>query len=136
MGANQTNRRAVALLLLVFVLGIALGAVGTYMASGRVWGARPQGKGHYDRRAHMLGRLTQELTLSAEQQKQIDAILGSMQEKYSAIHEQIAPQTGQVRQQGREQIRAVLTPEQKPKFEDFLRRLDEERKERKKKNGR
>jgi Spy/CpxP family protein refolding chaperone len=34
----------------------------------------------------------------------------------------------QARQKGRDQIRAILTPEQKPKFEEFLRRLDEERK--------
>ncbi len=39
-------------------------------------------------------------------------------------------QSEQVRKQGREQIRAILTPEQRPKFEEFLRKLDEERKKR------
>jgi Spy/CpxP family protein refolding chaperone len=34
----------------------------------------------------------------------------------------------QARQKGRDQIRAILTPEQKPKFEEFLKRMDEERK--------
>ena len=37
-------------------------------------------------------------------------------------------QIEQVRQKGRDQIRAILTPEQKPKFEDFLRELDQKRK--------
>jgi Spy/CpxP family protein refolding chaperone len=31
------------------------------------------------------------------------------------------------RQKGRDQIREILTPEQKPKFEEFLKRLDEAR---------
>ena len=35
----------------------------------------------------------------------------------------------QARQKGRDQIRAFLTPEQKPKFEEFLKRMDEERKQ-------
>jgi Spy/CpxP family protein refolding chaperone len=34
----------------------------------------------------------------------------------------------QERQKSRDQMRAILTPEQLPKFEDFLKRLDEERK--------
>jgi Spy/CpxP family protein refolding chaperone len=34
----------------------------------------------------------------------------------------------QQRQKSRDQIRALLTPEQKPKLEEFLKRLDEERK--------
>jgi Spy/CpxP family protein refolding chaperone len=33
-----------------------------------------------------------------------------------------------LRQQGRTRIRAILTPEQKPKFEEFMHNLDEERK--------
>ena len=37
-------------------------------------------------------------------------------------------QIGLLRQKGRDEIRAILTPEQKPKFEEFLRKLDEERK--------
>jgi Spy/CpxP family protein refolding chaperone len=34
----------------------------------------------------------------------------------------------QTRQKGRDQIRGILTSEQKPKFEEFLKKLDEERK--------
>jgi len=127
MDANP-NRRAIGLVLVVFVLGLALGGLGTYVIGARVRGARPEGRDHRDRRARMLEQLTQELSLTSAQQKQVDSILGNMQTRYEEIHKQIAPQADQVRQQGREQIRAILTPEQKPKFEEFLRRLDEERK--------
>ena len=130
MDANRISRKAYALVVLVFLLGIALGALGTYVAAARVWGARPEVHGHHDRRAHMVEQLTHELNLTADQQKQIDAILADMQKQYAALHKQISPQTEQVRQQGREQIRALLTPEQQPKFDEFMRRLDEERKKR------
>jgi Spy/CpxP family protein refolding chaperone len=34
----------------------------------------------------------------------------------------------EVREKGRAQVRTILTPEQLPKFEAFLKRMDEERK--------
>ena len=132
MDSKPNSRKAVFLLLVVFVLGIALGAVGTYLAGGRAWGAKLEGHGSQDRRARMLAQLTEALALAPDQQKQVDAILAEMQAKYAAIHEQISPQTAQLRQQGRERIRSLLTPEQQPKFDEFFRRWDEERK---KKNG-
>jgi Spy/CpxP family protein refolding chaperone len=45
-----------------------------------------------------------------------------------AIHDQLDAQLEQMRQKGRAQVRAILTPEQLPKFQDFLKRMDEERK--------
>ncbi len=134
MDGNQTSRKAMVLVLLVFVLGIALGALGTYLAGAKVWGAKIEGHNHRDKRARMMEQLTRELTLTPDQQKQLDAILTDIKGKYRALHEQTAPQFEQVRQQGREQIRAILTPQQRPKFEEFLRRLDEERKKEKEKD--
>jgi len=51
-----------------------------------------------------------------------------VQAEYKAIHQSTDPQINEARQKGRERIREILTPEQKPKFEEFLIRLDEERK--------
>ena len=130
MDANRSNRKAFLLVLVVFVLGIALGAVGAYLAGGRVWGARPVAENHRDKRARILEQLTHDLSLTPDQRKQLEAILEEVGAKFQALHQQIAPQSEQVRKQGREQIRAILTPEQRPKFEEFLRKLDEERKKR------
>ncbi len=132
MDSKPNSRKALFLLLVVFVLGIALGAVGAYLAGGRAWGAKLEGHGSQDRRTRMLAQLTEALALTPDQQKQVDAILAEMQVKYAAIHEQISPQTAQLRQQGRERIRSLLIPEQQPKFDEFFRRWDEEHK---KKNG-
>ena len=61
MDANTGSRRAVGLVLVVFVLGIALGALGTYLVGARVWGARREVQDHRDRRARLVEQFTQEL---------------------------------------------------------------------------
>ncbi len=126
MADSPTSRRASFLVLAVFVLGIALGAVGGHLLEDRLW------SGHSDKRSHgekakIVEQLTRELNLTPEQQKQLDAILADTMGRYQALHEQIRPQLEQTRQQGRDRIRAILTPDQRPKFEEFVRRLDEER---------
>jgi Spy/CpxP family protein refolding chaperone len=73
---------------------------------------------------------TRDLNLSTEQQTQIQTILNDTRARYSALHEKLDPEYEQVRQQGRERIRQILTPEQRPKFEDLLRQIDEDRRQR------
>jgi len=130
MTYSPVSRKAIGLLILVFVLGIALGAVGTRLISGSVYGAlqNPQQSAPLPIRA--VARLTNELNLTTDQQVQLDGIFKNMQSGYDAVRRQMNPQIDQVREQGRSQIRQVLTPEQLPKFEDYLRRLDEDRRRR------
>lgn len=78
----------------------------------------------------MVEQMTRELSLTPEQQKSLETILDDTRSTMRAIHEQVRPQFEEVRQQGRQKIRAILTPEQLPQFEEFIRRLDEERKKR------
>ncbi len=73
-------------------------------------------------------QLTKDLGLTPDQAKQLDAILIEWHGRLKAIHEQADVQIAELRQKGRDEIRATLTPEQKPKFEEFLRKLDEARK--------
>jgi len=128
MSETSATRKAALWVGLVFLLGAALGGV-----LGNVFGVHarntpPPQLTEVEKRAQKVQRLTQELNLTPDQQKQIEAIIASVQAQYKAIHQSTEPQIDAARQKGREQIRAILTPEQKPKFEDFLRRLDEERK--------
>ncbi len=125
---NKASRKATVLVLVVFLLGIALGAVGMRVVGNRVWGSQVEGKGHHEPRAQVVERLARELSLTPEQQKQLDAILADTWGQFRAVHEQMEPQLDRARQQGRERIRAILTPVQRPKFEEFVRRIDEERK--------
>jgi Spy/CpxP family protein refolding chaperone len=134
MAFGPNNRKALALIALVFLLGVALGAVGHSVADRRVLGARTQPPAPFlQPRPNPLrgvARLTSELNLTPDQQRQIGDILADMQHRYDAVHDQMNPQFAQIREQGRDQISQVLTTEQRPKFEDYLKRLDEERRRR------
>jgi Spy/CpxP family protein refolding chaperone len=131
MAFAADNRKALALLALVFVLGVALGAVGHSVADRRVLGARTERRLQTrPNPPRAVARLTTELNLTPDQQKQVGDILADTQHRFDAVREQIDPELVHIREQGRDQIRQVLSPEQRPKFEDFLKRLDEERRHR------
>jgi Spy/CpxP family protein refolding chaperone len=126
MSDTTATRKAALWVGVVFLLGAALGGMLGYVFAHRVVAASPQ-MTDAQKREQKVQRLTQELDLSLDQQKQLDAIMTSVQAQYKAIHQSTEPQINEARQKGREQIRAILTPDQKPKFEAFLNRLDEER---------
>ena len=123
------NRKAVFLVMAVFVLGLALGGLSMHLVADRF----EMGSGGRKGSARTVEQLTRELNLTPEQQKQLAATLEETRTQFQAIYEQYRPQMDQVRQQGRQKIRAFLTPEQMPKFEAWLQKMDEARK---KKNGR
>jgi uncharacterized NAD(P)/FAD-binding protein YdhS len=129
METNQGSRKAVLLVFVLFVLGIALGSVGTFVVTSRVAAARPQATLAHNP-ARTMAMYTRDLNLSPDQQNQIQAILNDMRAHYAALHEKLDPEYEQVRQQGRERIRQTLTAEQRPKFEDLLRQIDEDRRQR------
>ena len=128
MSDKTATRKAALWVGVVFLLGAALGGMIGYVFAHQPALAAPAQMTDSEKRAQKVQRLTQELNLSPDQQKQLDAIMASVQAQYKAIHQSTDPQINEARQKGREQIRAILTPEQKPKFEEFLKRLDEERK--------
>ena len=128
MSETTATRKAAFWVGVVFLLGAALGGMLGYVFAHHTAMAAPAQMTDAQKRAQKVDRLTQELNLTASQQQQLDAILTSVQGEYKVIRQSTEPQIDQARQKGREQIRAILTPEQKPKFEEFLKRLDEERK--------
>ena len=128
MSENSATRKAALWVGVVFLLGAALGGMLGYIFAHKIVAAAPAQMSDADRRAQKIQRLTDEVGLTPAQQTQIDGIMSSVQAQYKAIHQAEEPQIDAARQKGREQIRALLTSEQKPKFEEFLKRIDEERK--------
>jgi Spy/CpxP family protein refolding chaperone len=121
------KQRAAVWVAVVFLLGVLLGGVVGYVFAHHPVSANaplsPQ-----ERRAQKVEELTRVANLTPEQRQQLEAILTQLHGEYKALHEQSDAQIDQARQKGRNQIRAILTAEQKPKFEEFLRKMDEERK--------
>ena len=127
MSEASATRKAALWVGAVFVLGAALGGVvGYIIAHQRVSASTSMSEP--ERRAHRVAQLTSELGLTSEQEQRLDAILLQVHTQFKVIHEQADAQIDQARQKGRDQIRAILTPEERPRFEELLKRMDEERK--------
>jgi Spy/CpxP family protein refolding chaperone len=128
MSEMSATRKAALWVGVVFLLGAALGGMLGYVFAHHTAMAAPAQITDAEKRAQKVQRFTEELNLTVDQQRQLETIIASVQAEYKAIHQSTDPQIDQARQKGREQIRAILTLEQKPKFEEFLKRMDEERK--------
>jgi Spy/CpxP family protein refolding chaperone len=114
--SSSVRRQAAVWVVAVFVLGAALGGVLGYIFGHHpVAAAANAPLSEPERRAKRVEQLTKDLTLTDDQRQQLDAILSHAQ-------------MDQARQRGRNRIREILTAEQKPKFEEFIKKMDEERK--------
>ena len=125
---DNTKKRgeAAVLVFVVFLLGALLGGVGNHVWGERVWGK--QIINTQPTRNEIVGDLTRDLQLTPDQQKQLGSIVDDTRAQWRTLYTTIEPQHEQIRQQSRDRIRAILTPDQKPKFEDFMHRIDEQRK--------
>ena len=133
MPGERTKSAALALVIAVFLLGVALGALGMYLEGARVFAGRPANPPRLSPAAHrtrVVDDLTKQLSLNPDQAAKLSGILEQTGAGYKSIHDEEAVKIDGVRQRGRDQIRAILTPDQLPKFEETLRKWDEERKKR------
>jgi len=128
MSEMSATRKAALWVGVVFLLGTALGGTLGYSYAHRLVSAASTPLPEPVRRAHRVEQLTQLLALTSAQSQQVDAILLQRHTEAKAIHDQTDAQLAQVHEKGRDQIRAILAPEQKPKFEEFLKNLDQQKK--------
>lgn len=128
MSEMSATRKAAVWVGVVFLLGVALGGIIGNFYAHRVVSAQSAPMPEPARRAKRVQELTQLLNLTTSQSQQLDAILMHRHAEAKALHDQTDRQFEQVHQKGRDQIREILTPEQKPKFEEFLKNLDQQKK--------
>jgi flagellar basal body-associated protein FliL len=129
MTETSATRKAALWVGLVFLLGAALGGLGGYVFAHQkytVTSAAPTTDAA--KRAQKVQELTRVANLTPEQSRQLDAIIADIQSQMKSIRKTEEPQFNEAREKGRERIRAILNAEQRPKFEEFIRKLDEERK--------
>jgi hypothetical protein len=118
--------KASVLVLAVFLLGMLVGGLGVHVMGSKA--APPPSPALPSTSDEVVKQLDVRCSLTADQQKQIQAIMEDVMSDYRRIYEPIRPQIEEVRQAGRQRIRGVLRPEQLPKFEEYLRWMDEEKK--------
>jgi|SRR5580700_1997319 hypothetical protein len=125
MENSSLQRKAGVMVAAVFLLGAVFGGVGIHY-----WEVRANG-GHtisgYPKHAEILKQLTVQVGLSDDQEKQVAAIVDDIRSKMHELSQQQKPQSDAIRADGRKRIRALLTPEQQPKYEKFLQELDADR---------
>ncbi len=127
----DSARKARIWLAVVFLVGAAIGVVFGYGFGHRSYAAtlpsRPQ-MSEPERRAKRVADMTKELGLSGDQSAKFDDIIRGTHQEMKEIHDSADKNVDAVREKAREQMRAVLTDEQKPKFEAMAQRMDEARK--------
>ena len=128
---SETRQKARLWLGLVFILGAAIGGVFGYSFAHRSYAASQAPAATLsepERRAKRIAEMTNEVGLTPEQSTQIDQIIHQAHDEMKTIHEKSDADVDVVRQRAREQMRSLLTPEQRPKFEAMIQRKDQERK--------
>lgn len=127
---SRTRHEAAVLVFVVFLLGVLVGGVGNHLWGQRVWGGRQEVARHPGppSRARIVNDFTRELQLTPDQQGKIGDIIDNTRVQVRALYRPLDAQHEQIRLQARARIRAVLTPEQLPKFDAFMQRIDQQRK--------
>ena len=119
--------KAAVLVICVFLTGAVVGGLAVHVFGDRIWSTRASSANTPVTKDDFLQQLGQQLDLTRAQRSQIEGIMDQTISDYHRILVPISPELEQARQQGRQRIREVLTPQQLPKFEVFIRRLDEQR---------
>lgn len=128
----ESRQKARLWLALVFILGTAIGVVFGYSFAHRTLAAPLGGSAatlsEPERRAKRVAEMTKEVGLTPEQATSIDAIIHQAHEEIKSIHDKSDADVDAVKKNAREQMRQLLTTDQKPKFEAMVQKMDAERK--------
>jgi len=111
---------------LTFLLGAVAGGVGIFIFA---WYS-----GHWQQRGFNRERVIRhfktELNLSDAQVQQLRQILDDTGKKFGEVQRQMEPQFQAVREDTRNRIRQILTPDQVTKFNELIRKWDERHRQR------
>jgi len=113
------NFKAIAGILLVFLLGAASGALVTHMIHKARFEHFISG-GHRMREDVIVERLTKKLDLDGSQQEQVRAITHETHEGIRQVRNRIHPQIEALLTAGQDRIKTVLRPDQREKFDRII----------------
>ena len=133
MESNRNSQSKARLIVVsVFVIGFAAGALALNLYQSL------NGSNKKDPRRggteFLIGKMNEEVGLTSDQQEKIRKILDETSDKYKQIRVEIdplvkpfEPRFNAVRQESRDRIRALLTSEQLPKYEEMVQKHDKMR---------
>src|ERR1700684_1303950 len=103
--------------LLIFALGFIAGALALNLY--RTY--HPAASGQPRGRQRHLEQVIDTLNLSDDQKAQVKQIFSDTRKQLADLHQQPNPEYGQIRQQAREKLKAVMTPEQWAGFQQAMK---------------
>jgi succinate dehydrogenase/fumarate reductase flavoprotein subunit len=136
MDSNSSRSKARLIVVTVFVIGFAAGALALnlYEKLSRSSSKEPPRNGT----EVLLKRMNDKVGLSSDQQDQIKKILDETNDKYKDLRVEMEPRIkdfeprfNAVRQESRDRIRALLNAEQLPKYEQMVTEHDKMREQEK-----
>jgi hypothetical protein len=130
---SKTSSRTKARLIVmaVFVIGFAAGALSLNLYQRFTTPASPNSD---DRAGVLIQKMNQRMDLTSDQQTRIREVLTGTMKKYGELRKEMEPRIKDftprfdaIRQQQREEIRALLSEKQLPKFEEMVQEQDRNR---------
>jgi Spy/CpxP family protein refolding chaperone len=116
-------------IILVFILGLVVGSMGTYVLFGH-------GFRHFEhkdpaaRNVEILEHFRKQLSLTDQQATRVKAIIEQMEIKRMEYFRKSREDLKQILESGFALIRQELTPEQQKQFDAFRAKMEKDRKER------
>lgn len=128
MSAKVIRWKLISGLLLVFVLGILVGSVGTgFYLKHRL---APLIKEPRARKAFIMKRLSKKLNLTPDQKTKIEPLVEQMIEKRREYYGKTRPEIKIIMDQGFAQIKKELNEDQKKKLDELREKFQKHRRER------
>ena len=123
----ETRVKVLLAFLTVFLLGFAVGAMSLTVYHRRVeTGRQSTWTGRFDRERYVR-QMTEAVGIRPEQMAALNAILDETREEFLALRKRLNPQFDEIRARARIRIRGILDAEQQARFNQFVKRWDEER---------
>jgi Spy/CpxP family protein refolding chaperone len=128
MESKATSKtKALMIVLAIFVIGFAAGALSMNLYQRTTASTSPWGKRDGRPQDYLVDKMTKKLELTSDQRERIRAILDDTFSRYGEIRKDIEPRIDAVRQDGRGKIRSLLTAEQLTKFQEMIDEQERER---------
>jgi hypothetical protein len=115
----------------VFVIGFAAGVLSLNLYQ-QLTSSKDDKNQRRNGAEFLVNKMTQKVGLTQPQQEQVRKILDETNDKYKDLRvnliepriKDVEPQFNAVRQESRDRIKALLTPEQLPKYQEMIEERD------------
>lgn len=134
----RNRTKAIFWILVVFLAGSVFGGTLTYFWAPTLADSQDsqeesdRRESREERDARIVAHLSDVLELDGAQAQQLRAILEKSRQSHREAHEAKEARFRTIRAETREEIRSILRPDQKEKFENWRQEHDRKRQERKK----